>query len=71
MEPHPYALRHVTTKPHGSGMGLFLTQRLLAGRYGGGLAFEERCPTGTRAVAELGDRSGERRNDGTDRSHDA
>lgn len=33
---------HVTTKPHGSGMGLFLAHRIASGRYGGELALEPR-----------------------------
>jgi signal transduction histidine kinase len=52
---------HVTTKPHGSGMGLFLAQRLVSGRYGGALVLEPRRPAGTRAVATLGHRLGDRR----------
>jgi signal transduction histidine kinase len=48
---------HVTTKPHGSGMGIFLAQRLATTRYGGGLRYETRPGGGTRAVVELGARS--------------
>ncbi len=53
---------HVTTKPHGSGMGLFLAHRLVSGRYAGELQLEPRG-TGTTGVAgtvvtlRLGDRS--------------
>ncbi len=51
---------HVTTKPSGSGMGLFLAHRIATTRYGGGLTLEERPPHGTRAVLELGPRAGGR-----------
>jgi signal transduction histidine kinase len=51
---------HVTTKPSGSGMGLFLARRIATTRYGGGLALEERLPCGTRAVLDLGPRTGGR-----------
>ncbi len=51
---------HVTTKPSGSGMGLFLAHRIATTRYGGGLALEERLPCGTRAVLDLGPRTGGR-----------
>jgi signal transduction histidine kinase len=44
---------HVTTKPHGSGMGLFLARRLAAGRYGGDVALADRPTGGTRAVVTL------------------
>jgi signal transduction histidine kinase len=50
---------HVTTKAHGSGMGLFLAHRLATARYGGALRLEARDVSeggGTRAVVELGDR---------------
>ena len=49
---------HVTTKPHGSGMGLFLAHRLVTGRYGGALRLEPRegAGTGTRVTLEIGDR---------------
>lgn len=47
---------HVTTKPHGSGMGLFLAHRLVSGRYGGVLHLEPRAVAGTRATLEIGDR---------------
>jgi len=50
---------HTTTKPHGSGMGLFLAQRIAAGRYGGALALAAAAPgPGTCATLELGDRAG-------------
>jgi len=51
---------HVTTKPSGSGMGLFLAHRIATTRYAGGLALEERSPCGTRAVLDLGPRTGGR-----------
>lgn len=47
---------HVTTKPNGSGMGLFLARRLATGRYGGDVAVARREPRGTRAVLTLRDR---------------
>lgn len=47
---------HVTTKPHGSGMGLFLAHRLVSGRYGGALRLEPRAASGTRVTLEVGDR---------------
>ncbi|MBP9826659.1 MAG: hypothetical protein KBF21_20695, partial [Thermoanaerobaculia bacterium] len=56
---------HVTTKPHGSGMGLFLAHRLVSGRYAGELRLESRAAgtaRGTRAALELGDRVGDRSN---------
>ncbi len=51
---------HVTTKPSGSGMGLFLAHRIATTRYGGGLALEARTSRGTRAVLDLGSRRGGR-----------
>lgn len=47
---------HVTTKPHGSGMGLFLARRLAVGRYGGEIELVERAAGGAAFVAVLGDR---------------
>jgi signal transduction histidine kinase len=47
---------HVTTKAHGSGMGLFLAHRIATSRYGGSLHLEDAEPTGTRAILELGSR---------------
>ena len=51
---------HVTTKPSGSGMGLFLAHRIATTRYGGSLAVARREPCGTRAVLEVGPRAGGR-----------
>jgi signal transduction histidine kinase len=47
---------HVTTKPHGSGMGLFLARRLAAGRYGGEVSLTDRPAGGAAFEAVLGDR---------------
>jgi signal transduction histidine kinase len=49
---------HVTTKPSGSGMGLFLAHRIATSRYGGSLALEARAPHGTRALMTIGPRCG-------------
>ncbi len=49
---------HVTTKPNGSGIGLFLAQRIAAGRYGGAVEVVPRPGGGTRATLEVGDRIG-------------
>ena len=51
---------HVTTKPSGSGMGLYLAHRIATMRYGGSLVLERRTPRGTRAVFEAGPRAGGR-----------
>ena len=50
---------HLTTKPHGSGMGLYLAHRLATGRYGGSLELVDRDGGGTIARLELGNREGE------------
>ena len=47
---------HATTKADGSGMGLYLTQRLATTRYGGNLELKPRTGSGLRAVLELGQR---------------
>jgi len=48
---------HVTTKPAGSGMGLFLAHRLATSRYGGSLTVKDReGARGTVAVLTLRDR---------------
>lgn len=49
---------HLTTKAHGSGMGLFLTHRLAVTRYAGSLTLEERDGGGTVAVLVVCDRMG-------------
>ena len=49
---------HVTTKPSGSGMGLFLAHRIATTRYGGSLALEARAERGTRALLAVGPRGG-------------
>lgn len=48
---------HVTTKANGSGMGLFLAQRLAASRYEGGIELSPRDGGGTCARLEIGSRS--------------
>lgn len=50
---------HVTTKPAGAGMGLYLAHRIAATRYGGRLDFEDRPTGGTRARLELQGRARE------------
>ena len=44
---------HLTTKAHGSGMGLFLAQRIVSTRYGGDLQLEDRPGGGTVARVRL------------------
>ncbi|MBI2837388.1 MAG: HAMP domain-containing histidine kinase [Acidobacteria bacterium] len=44
---------HVTTKANGCGMGLYLAERIVSGRYGGRVTIADRSPRGTRAVIEL------------------
>lgn len=52
---------HVTTKPHGSGMGLYLAQRLAQTRYGGSVALAPRGDgrRGTRATLAVAARRAE------------
>lgn len=45
---------HVTTKPTGSGMGLFIAQRLASSRYGGRVELLDREGGGTIARLTLG-----------------
>ncbi len=47
---------HLTTKATGSGMGLFLAQRIAGTRYGGSLRLDDREGGGTVAVLEIGER---------------
>lgn len=49
---------HVSTKPHGSGMGLYLAHRIATTRYAGNLELQERPGGGTCAVLELAPRLG-------------
>lgn len=44
---------HVSSKPTGAGMGLYLAQRLARQRYRGRLQLQDAAPQGTRAVLEL------------------
>ena len=50
---------HVTTKPTGAGMGLYLANRIVTSRYSGSLRLEEREGGGTRATLTIGRRSEE------------
>lgn len=50
---------HQTTKAHGSGMGLFLAQRIATTRYGGDLVLDDRAGGGTRATLVVGARRDE------------
>lgn len=56
---------HVSTKSHGSGMGLFLAHRIATGRYGGRLELRDRDEGGTVADLVLG-RRGDRGRRSTD-----
>jgi signal transduction histidine kinase len=47
---------HVTTKATGSGMGLYLAQRIASTRYGGKVSLQDRPQGGTLVVLELGHR---------------
>lgn len=44
---------HITTKPTGSGMGLYLAHRIVTARYNGSLLLADGKPSGTRAEIEL------------------
>lgn len=50
---------HLTTKAHGSGMGLYLAQRIAQTRYGGYLDLQDRDGGGTLALLLLGHRADE------------
>lgn len=47
---------HLSTKPEGAGMGLFLAQRILRERYDGQLELRDRDGGGTQALARFGAR---------------
>ncbi len=47
---------HLTTKSEGSGMGLFLSHRIVTERYDGSLELNERAEGGTCALLEVADR---------------
>ena len=47
---------HLSTKPEGAGMGLFLAQRILRERYDGRLELRDRQGGGTQALARFGAR---------------
>lgn len=47
---------HLTTKPDGSGMGLYLTRRLAESRYRGTIELTDRDGEGTVAILDLGPR---------------
>lgn len=47
---------HVSGKPHGAGMGLYLAERLARLRYRGGIELAPRAPRGTRATLTLRER---------------
>lgn len=49
---------HVSGKPHGAGMGLYLAERLARLRYRGGITLNERAPHGTVASLRLHPREG-------------
>ena len=49
---------HVSGKPHGAGMGLYLAQRLATLRSCGGLELQPRKPRGTVATLRLNERDG-------------
>ncbi len=52
IRPRLYA-PHVSSKPTGAGMGLYLAQRLCRLRYGGEIELADRAPRGTRATLHL------------------
>lgn len=54
---------HVSTKPAGAGMGLYLSERLARQRYGGGILLEDRSPQGTLARLRLRPRAEEEATD--------
>lgn len=48
---------HLSTKPGGAGMGLYLAHRIATSRYGGALRLADRDGGGTAAILELGPRA--------------
>ncbi|NVJ59272.1 MAG: HAMP domain-containing histidine kinase [Gammaproteobacteria bacterium] len=44
---------HNTNKPHGAGMGLYIAQRIIVGRYSGLIRYERRHPRGSRFIVSL------------------
>ncbi len=56
---------HLSSKAHGSGMGLFLAHRIAVNRYDGSLALDDRQPEGTRATLLLGHRRNAGKEQGT------
>ena len=47
---------HNTNKTHGSGMGLYIAQRIISGRYGGDIQYQQNQPEGSVFVVTLSNR---------------